>query len=247
MKRLIGAALAAIIAAAWLWYALDRLAAAQKDQAEAAVALQPPAVTAPRQLPATSEAEAQRSLARLTGDAAAQSAVRLSLAPLPQRLDGLALARIEAHGAEDKLRAFIDEIEAPTSPLRLTSWSISGDGAGGLRLIAEVAAPWRLAARAGAIPLDAAPAAPRAPLRTLFAVDQAADVRPAADAPPELIGIAGRLPDDAVALVRLPDGATRDLRIGESINGWRLISIAADRAGFARGVQRRDVVLPARE
>jgi hypothetical protein len=78
-------------------------------------------------------------------------------------------------------------------------------------------------------------------------VDQVQDARPAADAPPELVGIAGRLPNDAVALVRLPDGATRDIRIGEIANGWRLATIASDRVGFTKGTRQREVVLPARE
>ena len=55
----------------------------------------------------------------------------------------------------------------------------------------------------------------------------------AAGPEPRLIGIAGRLPDDAEVLLRMPDGGTTSLRIGESANGWRLVSIAADRAVFA--------------
>jgi hypothetical protein len=65
-----------------------------------------------------------------------------------------------------------------------------------------------------------------------------------ADAP-QLAGIAGRLGDDAVALVRTSDGTTRALRIGESIDGWQLVSLAIDAAFFARGTQRVRVPLPA--
>jgi hypothetical protein len=65
-----------------------------------------------------------------------------------------------------------------------------------------------------------------------------------ADAP-QLAGIAGRLGEDAVALVRTSDGTTRALRIGESVDGWQLVSLAIDAAFFARGTQRVRVPLPA--
>jgi hypothetical protein len=65
-----------------------------------------------------------------------------------------------------------------------------------------------------------------------------------ADAP-QLAGIVGRLGGDAVALVRTSDGTTRALRIGESVDGWQLVSLAIDAAFFARGTQRVRVPLPA--
>jgi hypothetical protein len=65
-----------------------------------------------------------------------------------------------------------------------------------------------------------------------------------ADAP-QLAGIAGRLGADAVALVRTSEGTTRALRIGESVDGWQLVSLAIDAAFFARGTQRVRVPLPA--
>ncbi|TKD53120.1 hypothetical protein [Sphingomonas baiyangensis] len=61
---------------------------------------------------------------------------------------------------------------------------------------------------------------------------------------PELVGIAGRLNVDAVALVRSADGSTRTLAIGESIDGWRLQSLAIDAAGFARGGRQVRVAMP---
>ena len=61
---------------------------------------------------------------------------------------------------------------------------------------------------------------------------------------PELVGIVGRLDQDAVALVRTADGATRTLRIGESVDGWRLASLAIDAAFFTRGTERFRVPLP---
>ncbi|MCD2325099.1 hypothetical protein LQ953_13840 [Sphingomonas sp. IC-56] len=62
---------------------------------------------------------------------------------------------------------------------------------------------------------------------------------------PQLVGIVGRLGEDAVALVRGGDGATRTLRVGESVDGWQLASLAIDAAFFTRGAQRARVPLPA--
>ncbi|MFL9842648.1 hypothetical protein ABS767_16880 [Sphingomonas sp. ST-64] len=68
-----------------------------------------------------------------------------------------------------------------------------------------------------------------------------------ADAPPPdapaLTGVAGRLNRDAVALVRLADGSARTLRIGESVDGWRLESLAIDAAFFTRGRERVRVAM----
>lgn len=47
---------------------------------------------------------------------------------------------------------------------------------------------------------------------------------------PELIGVAGRLPDDAQILLRMPEGNTQTVAIGGNLKGWTLKSIAADRA-----------------
>lgn len=58
---------------------------------------------------------------------------------------------------------------------------------------------------------------------------------------PELIGIAGRLPDDVEVLLRMPEGGTRSIRIGESVGDWRLVSAAADRAVFSN--DGRQIVL----
>ena len=62
---------------------------------------------------------------------------------------------------------------------------------------------------------------------------------------PALVGIVGRLGQDAVALVRTADGTSRTLRIGESVDGWQLASLAIDAAFFTRGAQRVRVPLPA--
>ncbi|ATY32030.1 hypothetical protein [Sphingomonas psychrotolerans] len=80
--------------------------------------------------------------------------------------------------------------------------------------------------------------------RPLFgAANDAEDATLPGDAP-ALVGIVGRLGADAVALVRTADGATRALRIGESVDGWQLASLAIDAAFFTRGAQRVRVPLP---
>ncbi|MGB7407920.1 MAG: hypothetical protein WA908_05395 [Pontixanthobacter sp.] len=58
---------------------------------------------------------------------------------------------------------------------------------------------------------------------------------------PELIGIAGRLPDDVEVLLRLPGGGTRSIGIGDSVGDWRLISATAESAVFTD--RQRQIVL----
>lgn len=77
--------------------------------------------------------------------------------------------------------------------------------------------------------------------RLLFATAEGGDAAPA-DAP-ALVGIAGRLNKDAVALVRLADGSARSLAVGESVDGWRLESLAIDAAFFTRGRERVRVAM----
>ena len=76
--------------------------------------------------------------------------------------------------------------------------------------------------------------------RPLFAPAEV-DTAPA-DAP-VLTGIAGRLNRDAVALVQLADGSARTLAIGQSVDGWRLESLAIDAAFFIRGRERVRVAM----
>lgn len=79
-----------------------------------------------------------------------------------------------------------------------------------------------------------APVSNIAAIPALFAADsQGADAIDTDSDQPELIGIAGRLPDDVEALLRMPEGGTRSVRIGESVGDWRLVSAAADRAVFS--------------
>ncbi|WP_315764258.1 hypothetical protein [Sphingomonas sp. Y38-1Y] len=77
--------------------------------------------------------------------------------------------------------------------------------------------------------------------RPLFEGEGAAPLP--ADAP-ELIGIAGRLDRDAVAMVRGRDGTVRTLKPGEGIDGWQLRSLAIDAAYFTRGGQSARVAMP---
>ena len=77
--------------------------------------------------------------------------------------------------------------------------------------------------------------------RGLFAAVETGEETPA-DAP-ALVGIAGRLNRDAVALERLADGSSRSLGVGESVDGWRLESLAIDAAFFTRGRERVRVAM----
>lgn len=61
---------------------------------------------------------------------------------------------------------------------------------------------------------------------------------PAAEDAPKLIGIAGRLPDNAIAMVRAADGTSKVLSPGQSFEGWRLESLSPDAALFSRGNRR---------
>lgn len=61
---------------------------------------------------------------------------------------------------------------------------------------------------------------------------------PEAEDAPKLIGIAGRLPDQAIAMVRMADGRSKVLAPGESHDGWTLTSLSPDAALFTRGARR---------
>jgi hypothetical protein len=101
--------------------------------------------------------------------------------------------------------------------------------------------------RPAPVPLAASAAPPLAAAyeRSLFgAAGNDDESEPPADAP-ALVGIVGRLGEDAVALVRTAEGTTRALRLGESVDGWTLASLAIDAAFFTRGAQRVRVPLPA--
>ncbi|MDG5487179.1 hypothetical protein NYR55_00855 [Sphingomonas sp. BGYR3] len=78
--------------------------------------------------------------------------------------------------------------------------------------------------------------------RALFGAP-AADAGPAMDGP-DLVGIFGRIGSDAVAIVRLGDGNTRTLGLGDSVDGWRLEALSADAAAFRRGNRQVRVPVP---
>lgn len=109
------------------------------------------------------------------------------------------------------------------------------------------AKPGRAPAPAPAMhPVAVTPAPPLAAAyeRSLFASGPAESAAAPADAP-ALVGIVGRLGEDAVALVRTAEGTTRALHIGDSVDGWSLASLAIDAAFFTRGTERVRVPLPA--
>lgn len=78
--------------------------------------------------------------------------------------------------------------------------------------------------------------------RALFAAP-VADAGPAMDGP-DLVGIFGRIGSDAVAIVRLGDGGTRTLGLGDSVDGWRLEALSADAAAFRRGNRHVRIPVP---
>jgi len=80
--------------------------------------------------------------------------------------------------------------------------------------------------------------------RTLFGSPPAETSEAPADAP-QLVGIVGRLDRDAVAIVRTANGDSRTLKVGDSVDGWKLESLAIDAAFFTRGTERQRVPLPA--
>ncbi len=100
-------------------------------------------------------------------------------------------------------------------------------------------APGPLAVPKAPPPLDAAYARP------LFGAASGEIALPA-DAP-RLTGIVGRIGRDAVAFAETAQGESRTLALGESIDGWRLESLAIDAAYFTRGTARVRVPLPAGE
>lgn len=104
----------------------------------------------------------------------------------------------------------------------------------------DAAAPARPAAERAVIP-PPLPEIAAVYERPLFAVAEGGEASPA-DAP-ALVGIAGRLNKDAVALVRLADGSSRSLGVGASVDGWRLESLAIDAAFFTRGRERVRVAM----
>lgn len=236
---------------AWATYAIGALAHARRAREEARGATAPLRLSSTRALVASDAHAAGLALARLLGDRASAAGIRVLLAPAPTRGTGdLVRFTLDAQANEQRLNTFAAAIETARGPqVRLVTWSIEAYGGRAARLRAEAAAPWTTSPAQGVAAVhlpDPSLPPPVPPGRALFAEDAPADIRPAADAPPELAGIAGRLPDDAVALLRLADGGTHGLRRGESVAGWRVTRIDADRVHLARGREERVLVLPPR-
>lgn len=89
-------------------------------------------------------------------------------------------------------------------------------------------------------PIPGEPATPRSLFLTPLA---SLNASVPADSP-VLTGIAGRLPHDAIAMIRNDNGTTRVLAIGQTHQGWRLESLSSDAALFSRGSRKIRVALP---
>lgn len=251
MSRRGGAALILGLALlAWAGLSLADLRRAYRARAAAVAGNAMPAMRGPagRSLIAADPQDAPERIATLLADRAAAAGVRLAVAPRAGGITppGVVRARIVARGEEARLRAFAHAIEDGVPIVRWTRWSIVAEADGRLLLMADVAAP--------VLPRGPPPASPPALASTAIAPTRALFVAPAdealsgvvalPDAAPELIGIAGRLPDDAVAMLRFGDGTTRSLGKGAQAGGWRVLGIAADRVRLAYAGREHVAVLP---
>lgn len=260
MSRRGGAALILGLALlAWAALSLADLRRASRARGAAVAANALPGIRGPagRSLIAADRRDALARIATLMADRAAAAGVRLAVAPRTGGAApaGIVRARIVARGEEARLRAFAHAIEDGVPILRWTRWSIAAGAGGRLLLTADVAAPVRLrggpaghgAPPPAAIARAALPLTPAMATRPLFAApaDEAlSGIVAPEDAAPELIGIAGRLPDDAVAMLRFGDGTTRSLSRGAQAGGWRVLAIAADRVRLAHDGREQIAVLP---
>ena len=122
----------------------------------------------------------------------------------------------------------------------------------GAAVVAALAVPlWLM--RVGGTPPPAAPpprpapmlVADAVPLDRLAARHPFGNTRPPAaeataqtDDGPDLAGIVGRFPRAGRAMVRIGSGRTRTLKVGDRVDGWRLIALTPSRATFRRGDRR---------
>ncbi len=140
-----------------------------------------------------------------------------------------------------RLRSALGELRARIEPRRFVLPWAAGASLLAIMLLIER----RQVQPAGAPAMTMADAPPVAPVKRAVPLDLAPPLPPGlAGAPPPLVGIVGRLPDDAVALVRKPDGRTRTLGVGAVFDGWTLASLDRDEAVFERRGQRVTVALP---
>jgi len=223
----------------WSVRALDRARNAC-DEARSAAALADKVPMPGGGFAAADEGAARALLSAWLGDRAVATSVRVSLAPLTATVPGEIRFRLTAHADEAALRRFLHAIEAP-GMVHAGRWRLAPDGNGSIALTADLGAYWR---KGSARALPAPPVPPDEAGRTLFAAGAATDIAPAAGDVPELVGIAGRLPDDAIAILRLSGGATRALARGAMADGWQVTAIAADRVTLTRGSRVHIAILP---
>ena len=128
-------------------------------------------------------------------------------------------------------------------------WALAAAAMAAMAMPAVLLPPRAVPAAGYAAPVPIVVPAPSAPpvaiyRRDLFgsAPDGTGELPPDA---PELVGIVGRIDQDAVALVRGSDGRARTLAVGAGIDGWTLESLAIDAAAFRRGDRLLRVPLPA--
>jgi hypothetical protein len=222
----------------WSFVALHRADEA-RDTARAQASAAGTVALPGRSFAARDGRAAHAALSAWLGDKATATATRLSLIPLASAFPGQVRLKLAARADEASLRRFARAVEQ-SGLLQIGRWTIASAGDGNITLSAEVAANWRKDAQ----PLPAVPLAPAETGRTLFASVATPDAAPISGDMPELVGIAGRIPDDAVAMLRLASGTTRALGRGAVADGWRITAIAADRVTLVKDGRVHVAVLP---
>ncbi|MHA6722500.1 hypothetical protein [Sphingomonas sp. RS2018] len=144
MKALVLALAAGALASAALAVPI-RAALADLTRERAAVAGlgAPPSPVVARDdaVAARSQPRASDALAARLRTAAAGGGVLIERAA-PVAGPGAARVRLRASGSQDAVVAFVDTVERARPLARFTRWSVRGEGSG-VRLTAEVVAPWR--------------------------------------------------------------------------------------------------------
>ena len=85
--------------------------------------------------------------------------------------------------------------------------------------------------------------ADRDPSTQLAAASAATAAQAGSTAPPQLVGLAGRVKGPAVALVRVADGTTSVVRVGDEAAGWKVEAVGRDSITFSMGSNRQVVRL----
>ena len=221
----------------WSFVSLQRADQA-RDQAQAKLAATGTIPLSGRSFAANDEGAARAALSAWLGDKATATATRLSLTPIVSAFPGQIRLKLTARADEASLRRFAHAIEAPAL-FQIGRWTLAPNG-DGATLSAELAANWRKDAE----PLALLPLPPAETGRMILAGATAAEAAPLAGDMPELVGIAGRIPDDAVAMLRLASGETRAFARDAVADGWRITAIAADRVTLEKAGRVHVAVLP---